>query len=82
MGYGLDCLGSIIGGARFNLSSTAFRPALRPTQLHIQWVPGALSLGVKRSGRVAEHSPTSSAELKNVGDIPPFPTCLHDTMLN
>jgi len=31
----------------------------------IQWVPGALSLGVKRSGREADHSPPSSAEVKN-----------------
>jgi hypothetical protein len=30
----------------------------------IQWVPGALSLGVKRSGREADHSPPSSAEVK------------------
>jgi hypothetical protein len=30
----------------------------------IQWVPGTLSLGVKRPGREADHSPTSSAEVK------------------
>jgi hypothetical protein len=30
----------------------------------IQWVPGALSLGVKRPGREADHSPPSSAEVK------------------
>jgi hypothetical protein len=29
-----------------------------------QWVPGALSLGVKRSGREADHSPSSSAQVK------------------
>jgi hypothetical protein len=36
-----------------------------PTQPPIQCVPGALSLGVKRPGREADHSPPSSAEVKN-----------------
>jgi hypothetical protein len=31
----------------------------------IQWVPGALSLGVKRPEREADHSLQSSAEVKN-----------------
>jgi len=44
--------------------TTASRPALRPTQPSIQWVPGALSMGVKRPVREANHSPPSSAELK------------------
>jgi hypothetical protein len=30
----------------------------------IQWVPGALSLGVKRPGRECDHSPPSSAKDK------------------
>jgi hypothetical protein len=33
-------------------------------QLPIQWVPGALSLGVKRLGLEVDHSPPSSAEVK------------------
>jgi hypothetical protein len=33
--------------------------ALGPTQPPIQWVLGALSLGVKRPGREADHSPPS-----------------------
>jgi hypothetical protein len=41
------------------------RPALGPTQPPIQWVPGALSLGVKRPGREADHSLPSSAEIKD-----------------
>ena len=37
-----------------------FRPALRPTQLPVQWVRG-LSRGKVRPGRAADHSPPSSA---------------------
>jgi hypothetical protein len=31
------------------------RLAVGPTQPPIQWIPGALSLGVKRPGREADH---------------------------
>jgi hypothetical protein len=47
------------------LLTTVSRPALGPTQSPIHWVPGALSLGIKRPGCEADHSPPSSAELKN-----------------
>jgi hypothetical protein len=47
------------------LFTTASRTALGPTQPPIQWVPGVLSLGVKRSGHEADHSPPSNAEVKN-----------------
>jgi hypothetical protein len=47
------------------LFTTASRTALRPTQPPIQWLPGALSLGVKRPGCEADHSPPFSAEVKN-----------------
>jgi hypothetical protein len=64
--YGLDDRGfESQQGLRIFLFTTASRPALGPTQPPIQWVPGALSLGVKRSGREADHSPPSSAEVKN-----------------
>jgi hypothetical protein len=43
---------------------TASRTGVGPTQPPIQWVTGALSLGVKRPGREADHSPPSSAEVK------------------
>jgi hypothetical protein len=47
------------------LFTTVARNALGPTHPPIQWVPGALSLGVKWPGREAGHSPPSSAEVKN-----------------
>jgi len=37
----------------------------RPTEPPIQWVPRALSLGVKRLGREADRSSQSSVEVKN-----------------
>jgi hypothetical protein len=45
--------------------TTASKPALGPTQSPIQWVPGALSLGVRRPERLADHSAPSSAEMMN-----------------
>jgi hypothetical protein len=47
------------------LFTTVSGTALGPTQLPIQWVPGAVSLGVKRLGREASYSPPSSDEVKN-----------------
>jgi hypothetical protein len=46
------------------LVSTSFRPTLGPTQPHIEWVPGTFTLGVKRPGREADHSPPTSVEVK------------------
>jgi hypothetical protein len=65
--HGLDDRGSRVrfpGGLGIFLFTTASRTALGPTQPPIQWVPGALSLGVKRPGREADHSPPSSVEIK------------------
>jgi hypothetical protein len=56
-------------GLRIFLFITASRTALGPTQPDIQWVPGALSLGVKRPGREADHSPPSSAEIKECVEL-------------
>jgi hypothetical protein len=39
----------------------------------MQWVPGALSLEVKRPVPEADHPPPPSAEVKNGGAIPPLP---------
>jgi hypothetical protein len=47
------------------LLAAASRPDLGPTQPPIQWIPEALSLGLRRPGREAGHSPTSSAKVKN-----------------
>jgi hypothetical protein len=48
------------------LFSTSFKPALRPTQSPIQWVPGDLSPGVKRQGREADHSSPASSKVKKM----------------
>jgi hypothetical protein len=76
-GYRLDCPGSIPGSGKVFLFSTPFRPALGPTQPPIQWVPG-----IKLKGREADHSPSSRAEVKKGGAIPPPPMCVHGTVLN
>jgi hypothetical protein len=57
------------------LFATASGPALRPTQPPIQRVPGALFPGIKRPGREADHSPPSSADVKNAWNYtstPPY----------
>jgi hypothetical protein len=65
------------------LFTTASRTALGPTQPPIQWVPGALSLEVKRQGLEADHSPPCSAEVKNEwGYTSTPPVRLHDVMLS
>jgi hypothetical protein len=48
-----------------SLFSTLSRPVLGPTQAPIQWVPWALSSGVKWLGHEADHSPPTSAEVSN-----------------
>jgi hypothetical protein len=50
---------------RIFLFTIVSRKVLGPNQPPIQWVPGALSLWVKRPGREADHSLPSSAEVKN-----------------
>jgi hypothetical protein len=49
----------------FFLFANSSRPALGPTQPPNEWVPGALTPGVKRLEREGDHSPPSSAEIKN-----------------
>jgi len=49
----------------FFILSNASRPILWTTQPPIKWVPGVLSLEIKRAEHEADHSPPSSAECKN-----------------
>jgi hypothetical protein len=51
----------------------AFRPPLGPTQPPVQRAHGSLSPGIKRPGREIDHSPPSSAEIKNDGVTLPLP---------
>jgi hypothetical protein len=55
------------------LFTTVSRTGLGPTQHPIQWVPGALSLGVKLLGRKADHSPPSSSKVKNAWSYTSIP---------
>jgi hypothetical protein len=59
--YGLD--GPVIESRWERDFSHRSRPALKPTQPPVQWVPGFL--GVKQPGRGADHPPPSSAEVEN-----------------
>jgi hypothetical protein len=68
-------------------SPNSFRPCrLRPQFVHngsvpfaastqppVQWVPGTLSLGVKRPGREADHSPPSCTEFKECLELTSTP---------
>jgi hypothetical protein len=55
------------------LFSTSSRPTLGPTQPPIQWVLGALSPGLKKPGREADHLPPTRVEVKQHGSIHPLP---------
>jgi len=68
IGYGLHDRGSIpyrSNDGIFLSSPTASKPALGPTQPPIQWVPGPISLRIKRPGNEADHSSPPSAEDRN-----------------
>jgi hypothetical protein len=74
-GYGLNDRGvrvRVAVGSR--IFSTPSRPTLGSAQPPIQWVQGALSPGVKRPGREADHSPPSSAEIKEMWIYTSTPT--------
>jgi hypothetical protein len=63
--------------------SSPARPALGFTQPPIQWVPGGLSVVVKRPGREADHSPPSGAEVKECVELYPTPLIhLHGVVLS
>jgi hypothetical protein len=67
LSYGLNDWGfDSRQGLGIFLLTTASRQALGPTQPPTQLVSGAVSLGVKRPGREADHSSPSSVEVKNM----------------
>jgi hypothetical protein len=51
------------------LFDTMSRPALGPTQPPMQWVSGAISLGIKGPGREADYSPPSSTEVTECAEL-------------
>jgi hypothetical protein len=66
--------GRSLAGAGGFLFTAVSRSVLGPTQRPIQWVPGTLSLGVKRPGHEAD-TPPSNVEVKNVSSYtstPPY----------
>jgi hypothetical protein len=59
----------------FLVETTVSRKTLGPTQLSIQWVTQALSLGVKQAGQETGHSPPSGPKVKNAWNYistPPY----------
>jgi hypothetical protein len=72
-GYGLQGRHSIPGSGKIFLLFRECRPALGPIQPFIQWVPGTVYPGVKRSKCEAHLSLPSSAEVKNGRAITPLP---------
>jgi hypothetical protein len=65
------------------LFTTVPRPALDPTQPPSQSVLGDLTLGIKRLEREADHSISSSAEVKNAWSYTSiFLTRLHGVVLS
>jgi hypothetical protein len=69
LGYGMDDRGRGFEsrqGLGIFLFTTASSSALGPTEPPIQWVPGALSLEVKRPGCEADYSPHLVPRSKNM----------------
>jgi hypothetical protein len=76
--YGLDGSGfESRKEQKIFLISKTFRSTLRTTQPLVQWVPGHF-LGIKQPGHEVNHSPTPSAEIKNVWSYTSaHPICHH-----
>jgi hypothetical protein len=67
----------------FTFTFTASSPALEPTRPPMQWVPGDITLGIRRPGREANHSPPSSPEVKNAwSNTSTLLVRLHDVVLS
>jgi hypothetical protein len=72
----------LAGSATFGFSKKLFSieifSEMCPTELPIQWIPG-----LKRPGSEADHSPSSSAEVKNASSYTPTsPIRLYDVVLS
>jgi hypothetical protein len=69
--YGMDGRGSIPdkGKKFYVLHSVQSGSGAHPFSIEM-CTRGALSPGIKRTGRDADHSPPSGAELKNGGAVP------------
>jgi hypothetical protein len=75
---------AVVGGSSPGRVWEFFSSPPRPesTQPHIQWLPAALSLGIKRPVREADHSVLSNAEVKNAwGYTSTTPMHLHVIVL-
>lgn len=71
--YRKDGQGSSSCRGKIFLFFMVSRPDLKPIQPTIRWVTGALSLGIKRQGGVAEHPSISNAEVKEGRDTSSLP---------
>jgi hypothetical protein len=73
LGFGLDDRGSrvrlLAEAGNFSLHHRVQKALGTPLQPHIQWVQGALSLGIRWLGREADQSPPSSAEVKECMEL-------------
>jgi hypothetical protein len=67
----MDDWGSIVGRGRDFILATTYRPAVECTQPYLQWVPGALHLGVKWQMR--ENHLHLVPRLRMRGPVSPFP---------
>jgi hypothetical protein len=75
----LDGRGTLVRlstGSKRYCSSSVSTPFLEPTQLRIRLVSGAVSSGIKRLGREADHAPPSSAEIRNDWSYTSAPQCV------
>jgi hypothetical protein len=85
--YGLDGPDSRVrfpcGGWEFFSSPSRPERLWGPTQPLFQWVPGALSLVIKRPGREVDHPHPSTAEVKNAWSYAStLPIRLHGVVLS
>jgi hypothetical protein len=81
MGWMIGVLG-FVGAGNFCLYHHV-QNSSGATQTPVQWLPGAFSLGVKWLGHEADHSPPSSAEVKNAWSYTSTPSiCLHGVVLS